>query len=101
MILKADLDLNVLGKLSKIVYQIPQVYANIETYSGKKYSFRILLPQLKNGIIISKLPTSLYELNTFFSNSLEDSVKSLSFSAEGLHLYKNNIDINVDIVEIK
>ena len=101
MILKADLDLNVLGKLSKIVYQIPQVYANIETYSGKKHSFRILLPQLKNGIIISKLPTSLYELNTFFSNSLEDSVKSLSFSAEGLHLYKNNIDINVDIVEIK
>ncbi|MEI0568066.1 hypothetical protein [Brachyspira pulli] len=101
LILKSNIDLNLLGKLSKIIYQIPPIFANIETYGGKKYSFRILLPQLKNGIIISKLPISLYELNTFFSNSLEDSIKSISFSAEGLHLYKNKIDINVDIVEIK
>lgn len=101
IILKSDIDLNILGKIYKIIYQIPAIYANIETYEGKRYSFRILLPQLKNGIIINKLPTSLYELNSFFSNNLEDSVKSISFSGEGLYLYKKDIDINVDIVEIK
>ena len=101
MILKSDIDLNILGKLSKIVYQIPAVYANIETYEGKKYSFRILLPLLRNGIIINKLPSLPYEVEQLFNNNLKDSVKSLSFSGEGLHFYKKEKDINIDVIEIK
>ncbi|MEI0567382.1 hypothetical protein R4J02_10835, partial [Brachyspira pulli] len=101
LILKADIDLNILGKISKIVYQIPPVFANIETHSGKKYSFRILLPQLKSGIIINELPSSLYELESFFDNSFADGVKSISFSESGLKLYKKNINIDVTTVEIK
>ncbi|ANN63728.1 hypothetical protein SZ47_04735 [Brachyspira hyodysenteriae] len=101
LILKADMKLNIFGKIAKLVYQIPPISAEIETYSGKKYSFRILLPMLKNGMIINKLPTSLYEFESIFNNKMEDSVKTIRFYGKGLKLYKKKIYINIDIVEIK
>ncbi|MCZ9922207.1 hypothetical protein OFP87_07130 [Brachyspira hyodysenteriae] len=56
---------------------------------------------LKNGMIINKLPTSLYEFESIFNNKMEDSVKTIRFYGNGLKLYKKKIYIDIDIVEIK
>lgn len=92
-IIKADIKLNLLGKIFKLIYRVPKVICNIETEDGNKYSFRILLPQLNNGMIIDKIPTSIIEFKYFFDNVKNIyRVKSINFSGEGLWLYKSNID---------
>lgn len=98
VILKADIKLNFIGKISKLIYQIPVVIVNVETENGNKYDFRILLEQLNNGMIINRIPTDLIEFKYFFDDSIQaDKVKSINFSGRGLWLYKSNIDFIFDI----
>ena len=98
VILKANMKLNFIGKIAKLIYQIPEVTANIETENGNKYGFRILLEQLNNGMIINRIPTNLIEFERFFDDYIQtDKVKSINFSGKGLWLYKSNIDFVFDI----
>lgn len=98
VILKADIKLNFIGKISKLIYQIPAVIINVETENGNKYDFRILLEQLNNRMIINRIPTDLIEFKYFFDDSIKaDKVKSINFSGRGLWLYRSNIDFIFDI----
>ena len=102
VVIRADIKLNLLGKISKLIYQIPEVICNVETEKGNKYSFRILLEQLNNGMLINIIPTDLIELKYFFDDfERVDKVKSINFSGRGLWLYKSNIDFIFDIYLIK
>lgn len=103
IILKADMKLNLIGKIYKLIYRIPEVIANVETENGNKYSFRILLEQLNNGMIIDRIPFNLIEFKDFFEAQTKNpdyKVKSINFTGKGLWLYKSKVDFVFHIMEL-
>lgn len=88
--IELDLNLNIIGRITKLLWKIPVVTINIEYDDGVKRAGRTVPENLSNGIFIDKVP---YDENTFINimnkNNEKKRIKNISFSGDGLKYYKN------------
>ena len=83
-------DLNLLGKVAKIFYKIPEVNMEVEFTDGTKVEKRVLLDNLANDCLISVLPLNEGD----FQNVMEHAggvkrVKQIHLKGSGLKYYKH------------
>ncbi len=87
-------DLSLRGRLTSLLWKIPEVNAKITYTNGIVREGRVLLDNLSNGIEISGIP---YDYDTLYDAMSGDSgnctLESIEFSGDGLDYYKDKITV--------
>ena len=87
-------DLSVKGKVMKSFWKIPAVVATVKYTDGKERKGRVLLDNLRNGIMVKGMPYDVDTLtNSTFSDGAYATIKSISLDGDGLEYYANEISI--------
>ncbi|XWK90415.1 MAG: hypothetical protein U7127_10305 [Phormidium sp.] len=85
---------SVFGKIYKIFYRNPPVMLSVTDENGGERSYRIVPGNAQNGILISHLPTNIYDALFFWQGQLPISIKSIKFTTPNTLVYKPDIDLS-------
>jgi hypothetical protein len=91
IVARISLDLNLLGKLSKIFFRIPEVYIAGMTDLGG-IAFRVVPDVLRNGVLINYIPTNLKESETLIKLGIvKDKVSNFKIYGDGIKYFGEKI----------
>lgn len=91
VVVRISLDLNLLGKLSKIFFRIPEVYMAGMTDLGG-IAFRVMPDVLRDGVLINYIPTNLKESGSLISNNMaKDILSNFKLYGDGIKYFKEKI----------
>lgn len=97
VIMTVDMKLNLLGKLCKIFFRIPEVTMKAVYSNGEAIAGRIIPENLSNGIIINNLPNSSENTILMLNNGkINSSVAQIRFYGVGLKYYNNNLKVTFE-----
>lgn len=87
-------NLSLAGKLTNLIWKIPEVKAKITYKDGSVREGRVLLDNLSNGIMVSGMPYDYDTLyNAMFSDGINCTIESIEFFGDGLEYYKDAITV--------
>lgn len=87
-------DLSLIGRLTNVIWKIPEVKAKITYTNGIVREGRVLLNNLSNGLLISGMP---YDNDTLYNAMTGDgdvcTIESIELCGDGLEYYKDVITV--------
>lgn len=87
-------NLSLAGKLTNLIWKIPEVKAKITYTDGAVREGRVLLNNLSNGIMVSGMPYDYDTLyNAMFSDGVACTIESIEFFGDGLEYYKDAVTV--------
>ncbi len=93
IVAKISIDLNLLGRLSKIFFRIPEVYMAGMTDLGG-VAFKVMPDVLRDGVLINYIPTNLRETDSFIRrNMVEDRVLNFRIYGEGTKFLSGKMSV--------
>jgi len=94
VIMKIYLNLNFVGRLSKISFRIEETRIALQTDSGGIHSFRVVPDTLRNGLLIHILPMHLQDVELLLGNSpVGPKIKGFRLYGNGLRAYENRMTV--------
>lgn len=102
VIMKAALKLNIMGKLSKIFWKIPEVHLELLADSGY-HKFRFIPEMLQEGLMLNPFPLNLNDIAFVTQkNQMRGNIYHWKISGPGASLYERIIKIEyLTLPEIK
>ena len=98
----AEMELSALGKLKKLLYQIPEVTLTIEYESGRVYTGRIIPDNLTTPFVLNHYSQNIQNTGKIINGIInEDKIVSIQFGGEGLKYYKDTTLIKFENVTRK
>jgi hypothetical protein len=94
VILHADVRPGVWGKLRKLLFRLDPVWLHVEFRSGHKQRWRVMRPNLENGVLMNQLPRDLGDIALLARGCiLPDPVVSIRLEADRPQDYQSDIPI--------
>ena len=92
IVVKIYLDLNLIGKLFKIGFRIPEVKMELLTKNRGKTRFRIIPNTLRDGLLINFFPKNLKELEALLKDQqVREQTQEFKLFGKGLKFYEPTI----------
>ena len=105
IVAKIDMELSLIGKVMKFLFQVPAVYMNMTFDHGQTVRGRIIPEVLSEGVILNSYPYFQYDINLplmLNKGATFDRVAGFSFEGKrAMPLYKKNVTISFIEVEMK
>jgi hypothetical protein len=101
MYLKADVSYSSLGKLARLIFQPPYLYATVTYENKKKASFRIPPPILKGGILVNKKVTNQHEFALLHTSKNNENIVSIRFWSKYEWGFEKQLTVYTDFIENK
>jgi hypothetical protein len=94
VVLHADARPTLLGKLRKLLFRLDPVWLNVQFRSGRRQRWRVMRPNLENGVLMNQLPQNLGDLALLGRGcALPDPVVSIRLEADRPQDYQSDIPI--------
>lgn len=95
VVLYADVRPTAWGALRKLFFRLDPIWLQVEFRSGRKERWRVMRPNLKNGVIMNQLPRDLGDIALLGRGcALPDPVASIRFEADRPQDYQSTISIH-------
>ena len=91
----AQLDLapNLFGKLARILFRMPPIYAQLKFVSGKVVTYRVSPDVASNGLLMNHVPGNLSEFIDLFEGRSNNRVVSFRLKGPGLRYYGRQVAV--------
>ncbi len=94
VILHADVRPTAWGKLRKLLFRLDPIWLQVEFRSGHKQRWRVMRPNLENGVLMNQLPQDLGDIALLGRGcALPDPVVSIRLEADRPQDYQSGIPI--------
>ena len=97
LLLTADIEYNLIGKISSVFYQPPILLVTVEYVDGNQQTFRAIKPIVSSGVLVNHLPESVEDLQTFFSSggSKGPRITKIKFSTPDKWGFKSQFNYHI------
>jgi hypothetical protein len=99
--IKANVSYSFLGKIARLFFQPPYLYANLEYKNGQKETFRIPPPILKGGVLINKKVSNSQDFVNYqiFKGKKSIDVQSISFEKRFSWGFDTEISYSIEEIQ--
>lgn len=92
--MRVDMELNIIGKLFKMFFRIPEVIMEMQYDTGEVVAGRVIVENFKEGVIINNIPRTIIGISSMLNQGqTATKVERIHFSGVGLKYYKKQQQI--------